>query len=549
MTVLPVEPGLLADRSNGGWLVVARRTFRGIVLSGALWGILFGVFVATSAWSYNNVYKTQADRDSLAAAFSSNISTSALFGPGIQINTVSGYVVYDIWLTVALIGGIWGLMASTKLLRGEEDAGRWEILLSGRVTRGSAVAQAVGALLAGVGVAWIFTAIIIVLSGTLGPLDVGPRPALYFAVTLLATAMMFVGVGAVTSQVGATRRQAAAYAGWILGVSYALRMVADSGTGVHWLIWLSPLGWVEQLKPLTTPSPVALLPIFAFTGVLGWGSVALASRRDIGSGAIRERSHIKARLSLLTGHFGLTVRLFRPVVTSWAIAVAATGLLLGYVGYAAGKTISESPMSDIYERLGASGTGIEMFLGVSFLILAVVVTFVAIGQVTAARAEEAEGHLDLLLSGPLSRTRWLVSRLGLAVSVLVLLGLLSGLSTWVGVALGTTKVSLPSVMAAGLNIVAPAVFVLGMTTLGFGWFPRATSTIGYGILAWSFLVEIIGGIGAMNRWLFDTSIFHQMSAAPAVSPNITSDSVMVAIGALAAILGCVLFYRRDVQRR
>ena len=70
---------------------------------------------------------------------------------------------------------------------------------------------------------------------------------------------MFLAVGAFTSQLAGTRRQAASYAASFLGVSYAVRMIADAGVGLHALIWVSPLGWVEELRPLTAPHPLALL--------------------------------------------------------------------------------------------------------------------------------------------------------------------------------------------------------------------------------------------------------------------------------------------------
>ncbi len=530
-------------------LVVARRTLRGIVSSGVLWGIVFGGFVTTSALSYTDVYKTQADRDALAAAFGANVSTSALFGPGPKLNTVTGYTAFHIWLTIALIGSVWALMASTKLMRGEEDAGRWELLLTGRTTRRRATTQAVMGLLSGVFVAWIFTAAITVATGQLSEFNVAVQPALFFSLSLVMAPLMFVSIGAFTSQIVATRRQAAAYGGWVLGASYALRMIADSGTGVHWLIWLSPLGWIEELRPLTASNAVPLIPIFLFTFAVGAASVSLAGRRDVGAAIFQDRTHAKSHFGLLDGHLGLSIRLVRPVLVSWGIAVLVTGFLLGYVAFAAGETLSKSSMYNIYSRLGASGTGIEVFLGISFLVLAVMLTFVAIGQMTATRAEEADGRLDQLLSRPVTRTRWLVSRIAIAAIVLVLFGLLSGMAAWFGVATGTTKVSIISLLGAGLNIVAPSFFVLGVTVLAMGVWPRATSAAGYGILAWSLLIEFVGGIGALNRWLFDTSLFHQMSAAPAVSPNVTSDSIMILIGVIAALAGCAAFTHRDVQGR
>ncbi len=526
--------------------LITRRTLRGVIPSGVLWGAVFGFFVTTSALSYASVYKTPADRNALAAAFEANVSTGALFGPGHQLNTVAGYTVFDIWLTVAIMGAVWGLLISTKLLRGEEDAGRWELLLTGQATRKNATVQALLGLLGGVVIMWIFTAVITVVTGQTTQLDASVRPALYFAVALISSALMFVGIGGLTSQLASTRRQASAYAGWVLGASYALRMVADSGTGLHWLIWASPLGWVEQLQPLTSPMPIALVPIFAFTVAISLASVYLAERRDVGAGTFRERSHAKPHLSLLSGHVGLAVRLIRPVITSWGVAITVTGLLIGYIAYEAGETLAKSSMNSVYERLGAAGAGIKVFLGVSFLIMAVIVCFVAIGQMTAARSEEAGGRLDNLLAGPVSRIRWMLGRLAIAVLLLVFFGLLSGFTTWLGVVVESSKVGLGTLLAAGLNVVAPAICILGVTALALGAMPRATSVVGYALMSWSLLIEFVGGIGAMNRWLFDTSLFHQMSAAPAVNPNITSDFWMVAIGVVSAAIGCVYFSRRDI---
>ena len=154
-------------------------------------------------------------------------------------------------MTLAVVGAVWGLLTSTRLLRGEEDAGRWELLLSGAATRRSAAFQALVGLFAGVSVLWALTTLIAGIVGRSSKVHIGLGTAAYFGVALVASAVMFIAVGAVTSQLAPTRRQAAGYAGIILGICYALRMVADSGVGVHWLVWLSPLGWVEELRPLT----------------------------------------------------------------------------------------------------------------------------------------------------------------------------------------------------------------------------------------------------------------------------------------------------------
>ena len=53
------------------------------------------------------------------------------------IDTVGGYTVYKGFVFLTTIGAIWAVLAATRLLRGEEDAGRWQLVLAGS-TRGVA---------------------------------------------------------------------------------------------------------------------------------------------------------------------------------------------------------------------------------------------------------------------------------------------------------------------------------------------------------------------------------------------------------------------------
>ena len=77
---------------------------------------------------------------------------------------------------------------------------------------------------------------------------------------------------------------------------------------------------------------------------------------------------------------------------------------------------------------------------------------------------------------------------------------------------------------------------------------RGPSTVAtYGVLVWSFLVELIGGVVGLNHWVLDASLFHQMAAAPAVGPDWVSGGILVVIGAVVAVLGGTAFAHRDLK--
>jgi ABC-2 type transport system permease protein len=530
----------------GSALVVMQRTARNASRSGVVWGYVFGITVASAAFGFTSTYKTPGARAKFAALFSSNTALAAINGPAVQIQSVPGYTVWKSLMFLAIVGAVWGLLLATRHLRGEEDAGRWELLLAGRTTRRSSTAQALAGLGAGVVALWAVTALIIVVVGRSSKVKIPVLPGLFFAVTLVAAAAVFVAAGALTSQLAASRRQASAYAGVALGVCYALRLVADSSHSLEWLRWTTPLGWVEQIHPLTGPRPWILVPIVALIAVLGGLAILFSGRRDLGGSVVPDRVVSRPHTRLLSGPVGLAWRLLRPSILGWAVAIGVTGLLMGLIAKQGGVALTSSTsVRNVMARLGIHGSGATQYLGFTFVIVAVLVAFVGAGQATSARSEEAGGNLDHLLARPVSRRRWLVGRSVLAAVVLCLSGIIAGLSAWLGAASQNAGVTIASLLGAGLNVSAPALCIFGLAACALGVLPRLTSAVAYGLLAWSFVIELLAGAFGSSHWLVDTSVFHQMTSAPSVPPNWTSAGALVGVGVAGVVGGTLAFGRRD----
>ncbi len=527
--------------------VIAGRTALRAVRSGALWGWVFGLTVTASAVSFASAYPTAAQRARVAGLFSANAGLAAIDGPARAIATVAGYTAWKTMMFLVIIGAVWGLLTGTRLLRGEEDAGRWELLLAGQVTPRGGAAQALAGLGAGLAALWTVTAAVTVAAGRLPKVGIAPGPMLFYAMALAAPAAMFLAVGALASQLASTRRQAAGYAGAALGASYALRMVADAGTGLAWLRWATPLGWVEDLAPLSRPRPSAIIPIAAFTIAAAGLAVYLAGRRDTGASLWPARPGRRSRTWLLGRPEGLAARLAAPSLLAWAAGIAAWGLLVGSLARTGGQALTSSAgATAVFARLGVHGASAAAFLGFAFLSVAWILALVAAGQVTALRGEEAAGRLDNLLARPVGRGRWLAARAVLAAAVIAAGGLLAGLLTWAGAASQGAGVSLADLLGAGLNAVPPALCLTGIGVLAAGAWPRAAGAVTYGALAWSVLAEIAGGAARSARWLADTSLFHYLGAAPQAAPAWRSSAVLIALAVAAAAAGCAAFARRDL---
>src|ERR1017187_2810410 len=325
-------------------------------------------------------------------------------------------------------------------------------------------------------------------------------------------------------------------------------MVADTNQGLHWLLWLSPLGWIEETRPLTDPNPVALLPVLVLLIAVTAATLHLAGTRDIGAASLPGRDSSQPHLALLGGSAGLAVRLMRPVALGWLFAVAAFAVLIGTTAESSAQDATGSQgIQQAIGRLGGHGSLVADGLGLTFLILALLIALIAAGQITAMRTEEADGYLENLLVRPVSRASWLAGRLGLSCLLLLTAGLLAGVGAWAGAARQPRGVGFGSLLTAGLNVVPPALFLLGLGALVLGAWPRLTSAVVYGYLAWSFLVEFAGGVAHTSHWLLDTSVFFHMVPAPATSPDWSSMAVITGLGIGGAVLGGILLCRRDQQ--
>jgi ABC-2 type transport system permease protein len=527
--------------------VVVIRTARRTARSGALWGVVFGGYVALSASGYASLYPTPAARAKLADSFEANAGLAALVGTARHLETVAGFTAWRSLGVLSVAGAVWGLFGATRVLRGEEDAGRWELYLTGQTTRGRAAVQALVGLLAGLGALWAVTAVIVSVEGSMSTVRFSTTGSLFLAVSLVAGAAMFMSVGALAAEVATSRRSANGIGAAVLGASFLIRMVADSSSNVGWLRWASPLGWCEELRPLGGSRPLALVPVVMLIVTASVAAVAVARRRDVGAGLFGGNDAPAPSTALLSGPATLAVRLVRPVAIGWFAGLAVLGFVIGLVAQSAAAAISGSAsVTSAVERLGGHRGGAAAYLGIALLSAAALVAFVAAGQIGATWGEESAGRTDNLFVQPLSRRGWLAGRLAVAAGLVTAGSVITGIATWVGAASQDSGVGLGQLLAAGVNTAPAALFVLGAGALAYGLRPRIAPTFTFALVAWSLLVEFAASVVHANHWLIDTSVLAHMTPAPAADPNWSAGAALVCLGLLAAGAGVALFDRRDL---
>jgi ABC-2 type transport system permease protein len=525
--------------------IVFGLTSRRAVRSGALWGLLAGLVNAGSVSGYTSAYATEAARARLADSFSGNVGLAALLGVPHDLDTVGGFVAWRAVGALGMVAAIWGLLAATRALRGEEDAGRWQLLVAGQTTRRGATRQALAGLAVGLAAFWAVDALVTAAASLSSDGRISTTAALWLATTVTASAALFAAVGALTSQLAPSRRHATALGASALGAAYLVRMLADSNPNRAWIRWCTPLGWVENLRPMSGSQLAPVLPIVTTVAALAAITLALASGRDVEAAALRSSAG-RSRPGLVSGTTLLAARLTSALTGGWLVALAALGFVGGMVGQDAARAYEGSETVDrVLGRLGASG-GDASIVGVVFLAAAALLAVLAAGHVSAACDEETTGVLDHLLSRPVERWRWLLGRAAVALVGIVVGALALGFGAWVGAAGTASGLGVGALLEASLSVVAPAVFVLAAGLLAIGEMPRWAVAVAYSLVVWSFVVEFVTTVVRGNRFLLDTSLLHHVAPAPAADPNWTAAAVMLGLSAAVGALGVAAFGRRDL---
>ncbi len=531
------------DRGDPRWAIAAfvfRRSRRWALI----WGAVFGLYVIATIRAFMAAYPTLAARVAIVHSLQ---PFAMLLGQPRHAETVAGFAVWRVLTAMILIGGIWGLLTSTGLMRGEEDAGRWEILLAGQTTRRRAALQALVGLGAALALMFTLTAVITIAAGNIPGARFGVVGSLLFAADMVSGAAIFLAIGALTSQLRSTRGEAVTLGAVVLGGSWVVRMIADSGPSFSWVRWLTPLGWIEEVHPLQDTQPIALVLIGAFVLVCAALTVALAERRDLSASVIPERVGRVGNARWLIGPFSLAVRISQPVALGWLLGIVGLGAMMGALARSSTNLLASSPA--IAATLGRFGvrTATEGFLGFAMFFVAVLIAVLAASQITAIGDEESSGRLDNLLVRPVTRIGWLAGRVGVSLSILLLAGLGAGFFTWMGALSQHVNEPVLKLLEAGVNATIPAVFTLCAGVLVLGFRPRLSTAVTYGIVAWSFLVDLLGSFIKGADWLRNSSLFTHMALAPGANPDWGTNLIIVLLGAAAAVLGALAFRRRDVE--
>ena len=206
------------------------RDFRVAILG---WGVGMGLLMYVLLSAIPSLIATPQARASLVSLAG---QFSWLAAP-VAVDTVGGYATWKYGLTILIIA-VWALIAGSRLLRGEEERGSMDTLLSlprGRVRVALEKLAAMWAALLGMGV--LIMLLTFAGAKTAHAMEIGLGDAALFALNIVLICGVFGSIALLLSQLTQERGTAAGVTGGLLIFFIVLDMVHRVIPNTEWISW------------------------------------------------------------------------------------------------------------------------------------------------------------------------------------------------------------------------------------------------------------------------------------------------------------------------
>ncbi|WP_037614599.1 ABC transporter permease [Streptomyces aureus] len=530
-------PGAFAARAGGsrplaGTGTLLRFALRRDRVTMPLWVGVIALMVLSLPASLKSVYSTPAERADLARQMLANSSLRATYGP-VFGDSLGGLTAWRIGGYAGVLAAVMSLIVVVRHTRDEEESGRQELVSAAMVGRRAPLTAALLAALVANGVLTVLVA-----GGLAGQ---GASGALALGLAIGATGMVFATMAAIVAQFTQSARLAKGLTGGLVGAAFVLRAAGDSATddGSSVLTWLSPVGWLENVRAFADERWWVLLLFAAAVAAQGAVAYVLAGRRDMGM------SFLPTRPGPATGRLGtagaLAWRLQRGAVLGWSLGFLAAGAAFGGITKGAADLVGGNAKTrEIIERMGGQAGITDAFLATMVSMLGMVAALYVVSSVLRLHGEETSQRAEPLLAAAVGRLRWAGGHLVLAFGGTVLIMLLGGL----GLALGYGA-EYGAVLGACL-VQVPAVWTLGgLAVLLYGLSPR----IAPGAWAAAGLALLLGWIGPaldLPQPVMDLSPFGHLPRLPGGTMTWTPVVVLTALAVALTAAGLTALRRRDL---
>jgi ABC-2 type transport system permease protein len=516
---------------------LTRFSLRLVRIRVATWAIALGMITWVIGIGFNRLYPTAASRHELGKLAGSPV-LRAMLGPLLAPTLTGGLIAWREGAVLVVVLSLATTFLVVQRTRGEEQSGRAAVIAACPVGRSAAalssiqVAAALDAL----------TGFAIALA--LVSLSQPVADSIWFGLGIALIAWCFGTFAALAAQVLSSSKAANGCAAGAIAVGYLL--LALGQLRESWLIWITPIGWLGEIRAFADPrAAVLLLPLGA--GVLVTGAVAwLASVREHGRGL---RAEPRARLMRpVRSVAGLAWRLEQVVASiTMVVALAYSTIVGSLVGYFRSFAASSPEFARAIERLGGTHVLEDGFTTFMMLFGGLAMAGWGVSLMLRLHAEEESGRSQFVLASGASRKQVFGGFAVAAMASAVAGTILWGIGLGIGRALVDHRIaSLWRSVGAGLVTVPAVTVVVATAALLVGLGSR------YGVLAWMLvvwcaMVTVLGAFFDAPQLVKDVSPFTHVPAVPLPAGSWVPCLVLLAVGALLLAGGLAAYVRRSIS--
>ncbi|MBU6536010.1 ABC transporter permease [Streptomyces mayonensis] len=497
-----------------------------------VWVAVNALMVLSMPGTIRGLYGTAAERAELMRQTETNASLRALVGPVFD-DGLGALTAWRVGLYAGALAAVMSLLIVVRHTRDEEESGRQEVVASGMVGRRAPLTAALlAAAVANAALA------LLVAAGLAGQ---GAAGALALGLGVAGVGMLFATTAAIVAQLTESARLARGLTAAVLGGAFLLRAAGDAGTddGASVLTWVSPLGWLENVRAFADERWWVLLLLAGAAVAQGALAYALAGRRDLGMSFLPTRPGPAAGRLRTAG--ALAWRLQRGSVVGWSTGFLLAGVVYGGMTEGAADLVGDNEQARaVVERMGGQAGLTDAFVSAMVGMLGLVAALYVVASVLRLSSEETSGRAEPVLAGAVGRLRWAAGHLVIAFGGAALIMLLAGL----GFAAGYGR-DLGPILGACL-VQLPAVWVIGgAAVLLHGLLPRAA------VAAWAVAgaVLLLGWVGPaleVPQTVLDMSPYGHLPKLPGGEMSWAPVPVLVLIAGALVGAGLAGLRRRDL---
>jgi ABC-2 type transport system permease protein len=522
----------------------------GIVLVTALLGSMIVAGGSAMAGTYGTL-ETRRELSELSSSLPPVMT--GLYGNPVNVDTLGGFVTWHYGGYIALLAGLWSILALSSTLAGEARRGSLEFIAVAPLSRirialekvtGHIVALSAALALVGAA-AWMTGAFFATMPGD----EISPAAAVGFSVGLGFKALLagsvafalasFVGRGAAAGLAGALM-----LAGYVVTAYRTVIPAFDSIAGASWFTWTAdhlPLAgrWDWPAVAVVALGSLALLGV----------GVAAFARSDVGATSSIGMPGMPAALLGLRGPIGRSFGERLPAGLAWGVGLGLYALIMATASRSFVDELARTPsLAEVVHNLvpGIDLTTAAGFLEVLFIDFGLVLVGLAAATLVAGQWEdETSGRLELLLATTLSRVRWAVSStLGVWLALMVVVAIVGG-AIGIGVAAAGGEVIVPMAGALAVALYALAMAGIGFAVGGVAGASLAGRAVAAVVIA-TFLVDILGPALELPDWVHQLALSTHLGQPMVGTWDPAGVVACLVLAASGLALGAWGMGRRDV---